>query len=68
MNIIQWETSDWRKCLAIQEPACEEVLRLIKQLTPGQKLHLIETIVPDLGEPLQRAEEGEKPLHSLYGL
>jgi hypothetical protein len=44
------------------------VLSLVKQLTPGQKLRLIEAIVPDLEELLQRAEEGEKPLRSLYGL
>ena len=54
--------------MATQEPTLEEVLGLAKQLTPGQKLRLIEAIVPDLEEPLQRAEEGEKPPCSLYGL
>jgi hypothetical protein len=54
--------------MATQEPTFEQVLRLVKQLTPGQKLRLIEAIVPDLEEPLQRAEGGEKPLRSLYGL
>jgi len=54
--------------MAIQEPTFEEVLSLAKQLTPGQKLRLVEAIVPDLEEPLQLAEEEEKPLHSLYGL
>ncbi len=54
--------------MATQEPTFEEVLILAKHLTPGQKLRLIEAIVPDLEEPLQRAEEGEKPLRSLYGL
>ena len=59
----------WRgTCMATQGPTFEEVLSLVKQLTPGQKLRLIEAIVPDLEEPLQRAEEGEKPLCSLYGL
>jgi hypothetical protein len=54
--------------MATQNSIFEEVLSLIRQLTPGQKLRLIEAIVPDLEEPLQRAEEGEKPLRSLYGL
>ena len=54
--------------MATQDPRFEAVLSLVKQLTPGQKLRLIEAIVPDLEEPLQRAQEGEKPLRSLYGL
>ena len=54
--------------MAIQDPRFEEVLSLARQLTPGQKLRLIEAIVPDLEELLQRAEEGEKPLPLLYGL
>jgi hypothetical protein len=54
--------------MATQPPTFEEILGLVKQLTPGQKLRLIGAIVPDLEEPLQRAEEGEKPLRSLYGL
>jgi hypothetical protein len=54
--------------MATQEPTFEEVLSLAKHLTPGQKLRLIEAIVSDLEEPLQRAEDGEKPLRSLYGL
>jgi hypothetical protein len=54
--------------MATQEPTIEEVLSLARQLSPGQKLRLIEAIVPDLEEPLQRAEEREKPLRSLYGL
>jgi hypothetical protein len=68
MKIIEWLASSWRTCMATQEPTFEEVLSLAKHLTPGQKLRLIEAIVPDLEEPLQRAEEGEKPLRSLYGL
>jgi len=54
--------------MAPQEPTFEEVLNLAKQLTPGQKLRLIGEIVLDLEEPLQRAEDGERPLRSLYGL
>ena len=54
--------------MATQEPTFEAVLSLARQLTPVQKLRLIEAIVPDLEEPLRRAEEGEKPLRSLYGL
>jgi hypothetical protein len=54
--------------MATQGLTFEEVLSLVKQLTPGQKLRLIEAIVPDLEEPLQRAQEGERPLRSLYGL
>ena len=54
--------------MTTQAPIFEGVLSLVRQLTPGQKLCLIEAIVPDLEESLQRAEEGEKPLRSLYGL
>jgi hypothetical protein len=54
--------------MATQQPTFEEILGLVKQLTPGQKLRLIRAIVPDLEESLQRAEEGEKPLRSVYGL
>jgi hypothetical protein len=54
--------------MASQDSIFEEVLSLVRQLTPGQKLRLIEAIVPDLEEPLQRSEEGGKPLRSLYGL
>jgi len=54
--------------MATQAPTFAQVLRLVKQLTPGQKLRLIEAIMPDLAEPLQRAEGGEKPLRSLHGL
>jgi hypothetical protein len=68
MKIIEWLASSWRTYMATQEPTFEEVLSLAKHLTPGQKLRLIEAIVPDLEEPLQRAEDGERPLRSLYGL
>jgi hypothetical protein len=54
--------------MALQKPTFEEVLSLVRQLTPGQKRRLIEAIVPDLEKPLQRVEESEKPLRSLYGL
>jgi hypothetical protein len=54
--------------MATHGPTFEEVLSLIKQLTPGRKLRLIEAIVPDQEAPLQQAEEGEKPRRSLYGL
>ena len=54
--------------MATQDPIFEEVLSLVRQLTPGQKLRLIGEIVLDLEEPLQRAEDGERPLRSLYGL
>jgi hypothetical protein len=54
--------------MATPQPTFEEILGLVKQLTPGQKLRLIRAIVPDLEESIQRAEEGEKPLRSLYGL
>jgi hypothetical protein len=54
--------------MATEEPTFEAILNLAKRLTASQKLRLIEAIVPDLEEPLQRAEEGEKPLRSLYGL
>jgi hypothetical protein len=68
LRIIERVASLWRKCVATQEPTFEEVLSLAKQLTPGQKPRLIEAIIPDREEPLQRAEKGEKPLRSLYGL
>jgi hypothetical protein len=54
--------------MATQEPTFKEVLSLAKHLTPVQKLRLIRKIVLDLEEPLQRAEDGERPLRSLYGL
>ena len=54
--------------MATQDPTFEDVLSLVKQLTPGQKLCLIEAIVPDLEAPFHRAQEGEQPLLSLYGL
>jgi len=54
--------------MALQEPTFEDVLQLVKQLTPGQKLRLIEAIAPDLEEPLRYAEGGRQPLQSLYGL
>jgi hypothetical protein len=53
--------------MATQEPTFEEVLSSAKQLPPGQKLPLIEAIMPDLEQLLQRAKEGEKPLGSLCG-
>src|SRR6266511_360432 len=68
MRIIERLASLRKKCMATQEPAFEEILSIAEQLTPGQKLRLIEAIVPDLEEPLQRDEEGEKSLRSLYGL
>jgi hypothetical protein len=68
MRIIERLASLWKKCMATQEPAFEEILSLAEQLTPGQKLRLIEAIMPDLEEPLQRDEEGEKSLRFLYGL
>jgi len=54
--------------MATPDPAFEEILGLVKQLTPEQKLRLIEEIMPDLEQPLQRAAEGEKSLRSLDGL
>ena len=54
--------------MPIQEPTFEDFLSLIKQLTPGQKLRLIEAVIPDLEEPLRQAEKEQKPLRSLYGL
>jgi hypothetical protein len=54
--------------MALQEPIFEDLLRLAKQLTPGQKLRLIETLAPDLEEPLRQAEGSPQPLQSLYGL
>ena len=54
--------------MALQEPTFEDILQLVKQLTPGQKLRLIEAIVPDLEEPLRQAEGSKQPLQSLYGL
>jgi hypothetical protein len=51
--------------MATQEPTFEDVLSLATQLTPGQKLRLIEVIAPELEEPLHRAAEGGKSLRSL---
>ena len=38
--------------MATQDPRFEEVLSLVRQLTPGQKLRLIEALVPDLEQLL----------------
>ena len=54
--------------MATQEPTFDTVLDLVKKLTPGQKLRLIEAVIPDLEESLRLAEEAPKPLRSLYGL
>jgi hypothetical protein len=50
--------------MATQAALFEEVMSLVRQLTLGQKLRLIEAIVPDPGQPLQMDEAGEKPLRS----
>ena len=53
--------------MATQEPVFEDVLDLAKQLPPGQKLRLIEAILPELRNLLQ-PPEAPKPLRSVYGL
>jgi hypothetical protein len=54
--------------MATLAPVFEDVLDLVKQLTPGQKLRLIEAVIPDLEASLQQVETDQKPLRSLYGL
>ncbi len=63
----EFAQQDWEP-VAIQEPTFEDILQLVKQLTPGQKLRLIGAIAPDLEEPLRHAEGDPQPLKSLYGL
>ena len=48
MRIPGWLDSLWRTCMATQDPRFEEVLSLVRQLTSGQKLRLIEARVVDL--------------------
>jgi len=54
--------------MALQEPTFEDILQLVKQLTPGQKLRLIAAIAPDLEKLLRQAEGSQQRLQSLYGL
>ena len=54
--------------MTTSDPTFEDVLGLAKQLTPVQKLRLIEAIVPDLAGPLNQVGEEQRPLRSLYGL
>ena len=54
--------------MATPEPVFEDVLDMVKQLTPRQQLRLIEAIAADLKEKLQLTEVVSSPLRSVYGL
>ena len=43
----------------------EQIVALARQLSPVEKLHLVERVIPDL-EPLVQGEQRPKPV-SLYG-
>lgn len=46
----------------------EQVLTLAKQLTPLEKVQLIENVMPDLKATLQAVSVGRRSLHSAYGI
>lgn len=46
----------------------EQVLRAAKQLTPIEKVRLMEQVMPDLEAPLEAATVPRRPLQSAYGL
>ena len=49
-------------------PTFDEILDLVRELKPTEKLRLIEAVVPDLAEPVRQAEGRSESLRSLYGL
>jgi hypothetical protein len=46
----------------------EQAIRLAKQLTPVEKVRLIEQIIPDLAAPLEIVSPTPRPLKSVYGI
>jgi len=46
----------------------EQAIRLAKQLTPLEKVRLIEQIIPDLAAPLETVSRKPRPLRSAYGV
>ena len=46
----------------------EHVLKLARQLTPLEKVQLIEQVVPDLEAPLEALGKGRRPLRSARGI
>ena len=46
----------------------EQVLKLAKQLSPLEKVQLIEQVAPDLEAPLEAFSKGKRPLQSAYGI
>jgi hypothetical protein len=46
----------------------EQAIRFAKQLTPLEKVRLIEQIIPDLAAPLEALSQKPRPLRSAYGL
>lgn len=46
----------------------EQVLKLAKQLSPLEKVQLIEQVVPDLEAPLEAFSKGRRPLRSARGI
>jgi hypothetical protein len=51
--------------MAQAPPSLEEVVQLAKQLSPADKLRLLEQVMPDLEATLRAAQK--KPLRSSYG-
>jgi hypothetical protein len=45
----------------------EDVLELARQLSPLEKVRLLEEVIPDLESPLASLEDGKRPLLSAYG-
>jgi len=54
--------------MAQERITLEQVLTLVKQLTPFEKVQLIEKMMPDLKVSLQAISIGKRPLRSAYGI
>lgn len=46
----------------------EQVLKLANQLSPLEKVQLIEQVAPDLEAPLEAFSKGRRPLQSARGI
>ncbi len=54
--------------MAQERVTLEQVLTLAKQLTPLEKVQLIENVLPDLKASLPAVSIGRRPLRSAYGI
>ena len=54
--------------MAIEQVSLEQVLHLARQLSPLEKVKLIEQVIPDLENHLSPQGTPRRPLRSVYGL